>query len=102
MADDIIITINSLYLYIPNLIPSVETQLRFNEATQNIYKISSDEWYTEGRIISDLLIQHKIGLAQQVLQPKYLICAHQTNLRTTTSDKKINIAIFDNMDLRKY
>ena len=35
MADDINVTINRLYLYIPNLIPSVETQLLFNEATQN-------------------------------------------------------------------
>ena len=35
MVDDIDVTINSLYLYIPNLIPSVETQLMFNEATQN-------------------------------------------------------------------
>ena len=61
MADDINVTINSLYLYIPNLIPSVETQLLFNEATQNNYKISFDEWYTERRIISDLIIQHDIG-----------------------------------------
>ena len=102
MADDIDVTINSLYLYIPNLIPSVETQLIFNEATQNNFKISVDEWYTERRIISDLLIQHDIGSAQNVFQPKYLICAHQTNLRTTTPDKKINIAIFDNMNIRKY
>ena len=102
MEDEINVTINSLYLYIPNLIPSVETQLMFNEATQNNYKISFDEWYTERRKISDLLIQHDIGSAQNVIQPKYLICAHQTNLRTATSDKKINIAIFDNMDIRKY
>ena len=102
MEDDINVTINSLYLYIPNLIPSVETQLMFNEATQNNYKITFDEWYTERRTISDLLIQHDIGSAQQAIQPKYLICAHQTNLRTTTPDKKINIAIFDNMDIRKY
>ena len=102
MADDINVTINSLYLYIPNLIPSVETQLMFNEATQNNYKISFDEWYTERRIISDLLVQHDIGSAQNVISPKCLISAHQTSLRTTTPDKKINIAIFDNMDIRKY
>ena len=101
MEDEINVTFNSLYLYIPNLIPSVETQLMFNEATQSIYKISFDEWYTERRIISDYLIQHDIGSAQNVIQPKYLICAHQTNLRTTTPDKKVNIAIFDNMDNRK-
>ena len=102
MVDDINVTINSLYLYIPNLIPKVETQLMFNEATQNNYKASFDEWYTERRIISDILIQHDIGSAQQVIHSKYLICAHQTNLRTTTPDKKINIAFFDNMDIRKY
>ena len=102
MADDINVSINRLYLYIPNLIPSVETQLMFNEATQNNYKISYDEWYTESRIISDLLVQHDIGSAQNVNSPKYMICAHQTNLRTTTPDKKINLAIFDNLDLRKH
>ena len=102
MADDINVTFNSLYLYLPNLIPSVETQLMFNQATQNNYSISFDEWYTERSIVSDLLVQHDIGSAQNVIQPKYMICAHQTNLRTTILDKKINIAIFDNLDLRKY
>ena len=89
MAHDINVTIKSLYLYIPILIPSVETQLMFNEATQNNYKISFDEWYTERRILSDLLVQHDVGWAQNVNSPKYLICAHQTNLRTTIPDKKI-------------
>ena len=55
MTDDINVTINNLYLYVPNLIPSVETQLMFNEATQNNYKISYDEWFTERRIISDTI-----------------------------------------------
>ena len=35
MADDINVTIINLYLYIPILIPSFETQLMFNEATEN-------------------------------------------------------------------
>ena len=102
MADDTNVTIKSLYLYIPNLIPSVESQLMFIENTQNNYKISFDESYTERRIITDLLVHHDIGSAQNVIQPKYMICAHQTNLRTTTPDKKFNISIIDNLDLRKY
>ena len=53
MAHDINVTTNNLYLFVPNLIPSVETQLMFNEATQNNYKISFDEYYTERRVISD-------------------------------------------------
>ena len=70
MNDDIIVTNKSFYLFIPNAIPSVETQLMFNEATQNNYKISFDEWYTERRLLSDLLVQHDIGSAQQVNSPK--------------------------------
>ena len=50
MEDEINVTINSLYLYTPNLIPSFETQVMFNETTQNNYMISLDEWYTERRV----------------------------------------------------
>ena len=60
----------------------------FNEATQNIYKISYDNYYTERRLISDLLVQHDKGSAQQVNSPKYFICAHQTQLRTVTPNKR--------------
>ena len=42
MADDINVTINNLYLNVPDLIPNVETQVLFNEATQKIYKTSFD------------------------------------------------------------
>ena len=102
MDDDINVTINILYLYLPNLIPSVETQLMFNEATQNIYRISYEECYTERRLITDMIAQVDLGSAHQVNSPKYMICAHQTKDRLNTSVKKINIAVFDNLDLRKF
>ena len=35
MAEDLNVTINNFYLYVPNLIPSIKTQVVFNEATQN-------------------------------------------------------------------
>ena len=47
MADDVNVTIKNLYLFVPNLIPSVETQLMFDEATQDVFRISFDEYYTE-------------------------------------------------------
>ena len=50
----------------------------FNEATQNIYKISFDEKYTEKRVISVFIVQADIGSTKQVSSPKFLICAHQT------------------------
>ena len=102
MTDDINVTINNLYLYVPNLIPSVETQLMFNEATQNNYKISYDEWFTERRIISDTITQLDIGSSQNVQSPIYLIGAHQTKDRIDAPLSIKNVAIFDNLDLRKY
>ena len=77
-------------------------QLMFNEATQNNYKISYDDWYTERRVISDLLVQHDLGSAQQVNSPKYMISAHQMKNRILTPNKSNNLAIFDNLDLHKY
>ena len=102
MTDDINVTINNLYLYVPNLIPSVETQVMFNEATQNNYKISYDEWFTERRTISDTITQLDIGSSQNVQSPKYLIGAHQTKDRIDGAISTKNVAIFDKLDLRKY
>ena len=59
------------------MIPSVETQFMFNQATQNNCKISYDENYRERRLISDMISQVDIRSAQQVISPKYLIFAHQ-------------------------
>ena len=102
MADDINVTINNFHLYVPKLTPSVETQKMFNDVTQNNYKISFDEWYTERRIISDTITQLDIGTSQHVNNPKYLIGAHHTRNRADTANKNKNIAIFDNLNLQKY
>ena len=102
MTDDINVTIINLYLFVPNLLPSVETQVSFNEATQNNYKISYEEWFTERRIISDTITQLDIGSSQNVQSPKYLIGAHQTNDRIDGAISTKNVSIFDNLDLRKY
>ena len=101
MADDINVTINYLYLYVPNLIPNAETPIMFNEATQNNYKISFDEWYTERQAISDTIFQLDIGTSQHVNSPKYLIGAHQTRTRADTANKINKISIFDNLNLQK-
>ena len=55
----------------------------------------------ERRVISDMIVQHDIGSAEQVNSPRYLICSHQTKDRTNAPEKEINIAIFNNLDLRK-
>ena len=96
------VTINSLYLYVPFLIPSTETQLMFNESIQNNYRIFFDEWYTERRIAGDQIYQVDIGSTQSGNSPKYLICAHQTSARADTPNKRTNISVFDHLDVRKY
>ena len=74
----------------------------FNEATQNNYKISYHEWFTERRMVSDTITQLDIGSSQNVQSPKYLIGAHQTKDRLDGAISTKNVAIFDNLDLRKY
>ena len=64
MADDINVTNNTLYLHVTMIIPSVESQLMFNEATQINYRVSYDEYYRERRLISDMIVQVDIGSAQ--------------------------------------
>ena len=102
MTDDINVFFNKLYLYVPNLLPSIETQVMFNEATQNNYKISYNEWFTERRIISDTITQLDIGSSQNVQSPKYLIGAHQPKDRIDAPISTKNVSIFDNLDLRNF
>ena len=96
------VTINSLYLFVTFLIPTTETQLMFNESTQNNYRIFLDEWYTELRIVADQIFQVDIGSAQSVNSPKFMICAHQTEATSALPNKRNNISIFDNINVRKY
>ena len=74
----------------------------FNEATQNNYKISFDERYTERPVKSDKIVQHDIGSAQHINSPKYLVFAQETKGRTNAPNKKITllfltISIFKNI-----
>ena len=102
IADDINVTINSLYLYVPQLIPSTSTQVMFNEAIMNNYTITFDSWYTERKISYDgRELQVDIGSAQNINSPKNLLTAFQTNARTAPN-KNANPAIFDNNNVTKY
>ena len=102
IANDINVTINSLYLFVPILIPNTQTQVMFNEAIMNNYTITLDSWYTERKISNDgRELQVDIGSSQKVNSPKYLISAFQTQARTTPN-KKSNTAVFDSNHVTKY
>ena len=102
MTDGINVTNNNLYLYVSNLTTSVETQVMFNEAIQINFKISHDEYFTERRIISDMITQLDIGSCQNEQRPKYFIGAHQTRDRVDTPIATKNVSIFDHLNLEKY
>ena len=102
IANDINVTINSLYLYVPILLPNTQTQVMFNEAIMNNYTITFDSWYTERKISNDgRELQVDIASAQKIISPKYLISVFQTIARTTPN-KASNPAIFDNNHVTKY
>ena len=102
IANDIFVTINSLYLYVPQLIPSTSTQVMFNEAIMNIYTITFDSWYSERKISNDgRQLQVDIASAQGINSTKYLISAFQT-LARTTPNKAVNPSIFDSNHVKKY
>ena len=102
IANDINVTINSLYLYVPILIPNSQTQVMFDEAIMNNYTITFDSWYTESEFSNDgRKLQVDIGSAQKTISPKYLISAFQTIARTT-ANKAVNPAKFDSNHVTKY
>ena len=102
IADDTNVTINSSYLYIPQLVPDSQTQLMFNEAILNNYTITFDSWYTERKISNEgRELQVDIDSAQNINSPKYLITAFQTSARTTPN-KASNPALFDDNHVTKY
>ena len=66
-------TVNSLFLYAPILIPNSQTQVLFNETIMKIYRITFVSWYTERQISKDgRELQVDIGSAQHINSPKYL------------------------------
>ena len=101
IGDNFNVTINSLNLFVPILIPNTETQLMFNESIQNNYRIFFDDWYTERRVVSDTISQIDIGSAKSVNSPQFLIVSHQTAARLNAPDKGINTSRFDNLNAGK-
>ena len=71
IATDFNVTINSLSLFVPVLIPNTETQVMLNESNQNTYTITYDSRHTERKLSTDgNELQVDIGSAQHVNSPK--------------------------------
>ena len=73
------------------------------ESIKNNYTSSYDSWASDGRIVNDgLKFQVDIGSAQNKSSPEYLMVAHQRGDGINKPSKTNNIAVFDNLDVRKY
>ena len=83
--------------------PNIETQVMFDESIKNNYTVTYDSWYTERKLSTDgNELQVVIGNAQHINSPKFLIASFQTVNRVGGHIKNNNIAIFDNVNVKKF
>ena len=103
LVDNIKVNFDKLFLYVPIFIPDAQTEIRFNDSIENSFTLLFDSWSTDRKTLdTQLEYQVDIGSAQNINSPKYLIVAHQTAVRIGTPTKANNVAVFDNLNVRKH
>ena len=104
-GNDINITINSIYLYKPSLVPSAEQQQLFKEAIRENFTLSFEAWVTDRKPVNTgNAYQLDIGSASNINIPLYLIVAHQKTQGDNPArpPNQFNNAVFDNVDVKRY
>ena len=68
---------DTLFLYVPIIIPDAQTQILFKVSLKNSFTLSFDSLNTDRKTV-DAQLEHQvnIGSAQKINSPKYLIVAH--------------------------
>ena len=108
--NDVNVTINSISLFVPQKIPSPETQVIFNEAIPKTFTLSYESWTTDRKPVdTGREFQIDISSASNISSPLYLIAAHQKTQRpdpanpaNNFSNNRFNNAKFDHVEVRKY
>ena len=103
IADNVSITIDSLYLCTPTFIADAETQVVPYQSTKKNFALSFDSQITQRKLKNfGLEFQSDTGSAHNNESPKFLLAAHQTEARAG-SEKKANFnAIFDKVYVKKH
>ena len=104
------VTINSISLYNPMIIPNTETQVFFHEAFSKTFTFSYEPWTTDRKPIDTAReFQIDISSTSIINSPLYLITAKQKTQRPDPADGTINLsnnrfnsAIFDHSKVRKF
>ena len=98
-------TINSIYLYIPSLVPSAKQQQIFNEAIRESFTLSFDTWVTGRKPVNTgNHYQLDIVSASNIINPLYLIVAYRKPQRENPVRRpnQFKNAVFDNVDVKRY
>ena len=107
--NDVNVTIISINLFIPEIIPSPETQVYFNEAISKTFTLSFESWTTDRKPVDTAReFQKDISSASNINSPLYFIAAHQKTQRPDLANPADNLsnnrfknAIFDHVKVRK-
>ena len=104
-GNDVNVIINSMYLYIPSLVPSAEQQQIFNEAIREKFSLSFDAWVTDRKPVNTGNdYQLDIGSASNINIPLYVIATHQQTQRDNPArpPNQFNNAVFDHVRVKRY
>ena len=104
-GNDVNVTINSLYLYIPPIVPSPEQQQFFNEAIRQSFKLSFDYWVTDRKPVNTgNEYQLDRGSASNISIPSYLKAVHQQTQRDNPASPPNHFinAVFDIVGVKRY
>ena len=107
---DVNVTIKSISLFIPQIIPSPETQVKVNESISKTFTLSYESWTTDSKLVNAAnKFQIDISSASNINSPLYLLAVHQLTQRVDPDDdtrilskNRFNNAIFDDVKVRKY
>ena len=103
LGDNIKVSFDKLFSYVPIIIPDAQTQIMFNDSIKKSFTLSFDSWSTDRKTV-DTQLENQVDVesAQNINSLKYLIVAHQSAVRIGAPNKENNVAVFDNLNVTKY
>ena len=99
----------SISLFVPQIVPSPETQVIFNEAISKTFTLSYEFWTTDRKPVDTAReFQVDISSASNINSPLYRIAAYQKTQRpdpanpaNNLSNNRFKNAIFNHVEVRK-
>ena len=91
--NDVNVTIISISLFIPQIKPSPETQVIFNETISKTFTLSYESWTTDRKPVDTAReFQIDISSASNLNRPLYHLAAHQKTQRPDPANPAKNLS----------